>query len=272
MNLVPLSECSRQVTSTVTGNGRLGVVTLLAPHLSPHGVLRRLVMCPCQPQVVLAVRRLSGKDCPGGFSLLLPTQRALLAHHELRASWGGSGAMGIQHGADELSWLWGCVGQTAPGEAHPPQGRSWVFLQMRTKQVMLDSRQHVRPQWSQQWGEADWEGAWLRHHRAEVEASSGLPSLHDRGVLWRHPLQRWQHRGPNTMPSPQRHPSGETTDYRWCLISHKTASGASGCADTQASHRSPVGPGPIGCPHLHRGAPSCNGPQGMAQVQYPDSA
>ena len=179
MKLVPLLECSWRVTSAVTGNGRLGLVALLAPH-----------PLPC------------GRERPGGFSLLLPTQWALLAHCGLGAGWGGSEAMGTQHGADKLAWLSGSMGRTAPGEARPPQGRSWVFLQIRTEQVMLVSRQHIRLGRSQQWWEAGGKGAGLRHHSTAVQASSGQPSLHDRGGLQQQPPQRWQHKGPNPMLSP----------------------------------------------------------------------
>lgn len=224
--------------------------------------------------VVPAVRRAEGRECPGGLSLLLPTQRALLAHRGLGASWGGSGAMGIQHGADKLAWLWGCMGWTAPVEAHPPQGWSWVFLQMRTKKVMLVSRQHVQLRCSRPWWEAGGEGARLRCRSAAMEASSGYPSSHDRGRLQRQPWQGWQHKGPNLILYPWRYPSGETTDYRWCLIAHKTASWASNCADTQASHHSlachrPQRPGPIGSsPPLGSTFPAMNAGHGPSAIAW----
>jgi len=92
VNLVPLPECHWWVASTVTDDGRLGPVALLAQHLSPHGVLRRqLARRPCQPQapgLTPAVRRAKGRECPGGFPRS-SSQPALLAHHGLGASWGG---------------------------------------------------------------------------------------------------------------------------------------------------------------------------------------
>lgn len=102
---------------------------------------------------------------------------------------------------------------------------------------------------------------------SRAQASSGHPSHHGRGGLWQQPWQGWQHKGLNPIPSPRRHPSGETTDYRWCLMAHKTVIGASDCTGTQASYRSqvchqPWCPGAIRCPHLCWGAPSLQPPLG----------
>lgn len=42
------------------------------------------------------------------------------------------------------------MGWTGLGEACPPQGQSWVFLQMKTKQIMMVSSQHIRLRGRQQ--------------------------------------------------------------------------------------------------------------------------